>query len=252
MLEYAFNYVIQVTRLKIDTNQFAAAFRKCNKTPPQENTERSEDAANPPQQDSDSAISGSSCATSNELTFCDKQSRSIAVSSNSESNSSRPRQEHTVSGEPTALPNNTKGVRNVHNPTAMRSDQVSSTNLSVEEEEFPSCPTSPTPYFTGDNDDSEDDVDMSPLCVDNFSDEPVHIRPFIFQPQYHCGLTNNPYSTNLWPLKSSSHPQPPSSVVADEHRLWSSVAMSSTESTVNTGADSECFSLGLISDFLSL
>ena len=112
-----------------------------------------------------------------------------------------------------------------------------------------------------------DDIE---LCLNPyFTDEPPHIRPFIFQPRYHLGL-NPAYHPAI--VHTSRPPPPPprqrtkrtnttaagmninisslsglgGGVVAKE-MLWSSVALFGPDGSAD---GSNCFSLGLLGGYL--
>ena len=115
-------------------------------------------------------------------------------------------------------------------------------------------PTTPPAYISDDADDGDSDESMElRVCVGNYADEPVHIRPFMFQPQYHCGLSSSVYPLNFG---HSCPPQlPKCSGGLNQQSLWSSVVVLNPNSVTDTHAlstESNSFSLGLISDFLSL
>ena len=112
-------------------------------------------------------------------------------------------------------------------------------------------PTTPTAYIS---DEGGDDDSIELCCVENnYTEEPAHIRPFMFQPQYHCGLSNTVYPLNFG--RSCPPDRPKHSVGLNRQSLWSSVAVLGPISMVNApnlSDESDCLSLGLISDFLSL
>lgn len=110
-----------------------------------------------------------------------------------------------------------------------------------------------SPTSSDDNDDNDDDDQCFCLdesrCANGYTDIPAHIRPFLFQPQYHCGLHR------CMGLKLNCPPQlPKCSGIPDQQSLWSSAALPGSFSVGghNISAGTDCFNLGLISDFLSL
>ena len=128
------------------------------------------------------------------------------------------------------------------------SDEPSFADCFVEDDRSTThSPATPATAYL--SDDEEEDERME-LCVDGYINEPAHIRPFMFHPQYHCGLTNT------MSINHNCPPQlPKCGVRINQQSLWSSVAVlcpTSMADAHNLTADSDRFGLGLISDFLAL
>ena len=132
-------------------------------------------------------------------------------------------------------------------------DEPPSTSCFVEDDTS-TLPTTSTAHISDDdgddgNGDSDESVELR-VSVDSYTDEPAHIRPFMFQPQYHCG--------SVHPLNfgHSCPPQlPKCNSALNQQSLWSSVVVLSPNSMSDAhtlSAESDSFGLGLISDFLSL
>ena len=106
-------------------------------------------------------------------------------------------------------------------------------------------------------------MDEALPCLNSyFTDEPPHIRPFIFQPRYHHGLDPAYHPALVQnsrpPARRPPHPAPrphrPSSNYfsttsggVDQEMLWSSVAIFGN-GVIDDDAD--YFGLGLLGEFL--
>ena len=222
----------QVTKLKIFTNPFAAAFRKRSTTPP-EIVRRAKPVKSRTRQKT-RKIGHSSSSSGLQITSSNCNNRHFPPS---------------LTGNLASAVKSRSGLPNV--PVAPSGKPATAHPPVVEYE--------------------EDDyiMEQTPPCFDSyFTDGPPHIRPFIFQPRYHYGLDPAYHPALLNNSRPPTRPPPPpplrlpkypptttpgncsgvdgSTGGVDQEMLWSSVTVFGA---VDAATD-DCFGLGLLGESL--